>query len=273
MKHYELPGNARVPKEYINLVRELLWTPQSVTRVNTKVDVVIFNDIKSMLCELMKRYEEGSRIALVCAFTESEGDVQKRLCWDSMKNIRIGYPLQSGFSMYKSLNLKVKWLMDERREYPLYWQQRFDELTKLYAKYNKGFAFMSPTCVCSSVYGAQGMEAEYVGVVWGRDLIWRDGAWKVNPEPITDYVGGKYSLKVIANKDPSKALEMLRNRYYILLTRATKGVYLFFEDEVTKNFVTSALGAKVSEENCELTCPCLKRCTCLTPNRRGRRKR
>ena len=263
---YTLPGSARVPQEYIDLVRELLWPSNSLSAQNPStggVEVVVFKDIKDMLCELMKRHEEGNKIALICAFTESEGDTKKKLCWDSIKNIRIGYPLQSGFSLYKSLNLKVKWLMDEREEYPLYWHQDFEDLARLYAKHNIGFDRMDPVCVCSSVYGAQGMEAEYVGVVWGRDLIWR-GSWTVNPNPITDYVGGRYSLKSIASRDPSRALELLKNRYYIMLTRATKGVYLFFEDDETRDHVASMSGIPLVSENegCELTCPCLDNCTC-----------
>jgi hypothetical protein len=63
--------------------------------------------------------------------------------------------------------------MHERVEYPRYRNGELDPL-----KY------------CSLVYGAQVFDAHYVGVVWGRDLIWRNNVWTVNPDPITDYVGG-----------------------------------------------------------------------------------
>jgi hypothetical protein len=110
--------------------------------------------------------------------------------------------------------------MHERLEYPRYWNGELDPL-----KY------------CSSVYGAQGFEADYVGVVWGRDLIWRNNGWTVNPDPITDYVGERVSLKTIAYKDKKKALALLKNRYYIMLTRGLRGVYVFFEDKETANAV------------------------------------
>ncbi|MEJ2779537.1 DNA/RNA helicase domain-containing protein [Stygiolobus sp. CP850M] len=42
---------------------------------------------------------------------------------------------------------------------------------------------------------AQVFDAHYVGVIWGRDLIWRNNGWTVNPGPITDYVGGRFSLR------------------------------------------------------------------------------
>ncbi len=99
--------------------------------------------------------------------------------------------------------------MDEKTEYPAYWMGKLD-----------------PLSYCASVYGAQGFEVEYVGVVWGRDLIWR-GKWTVNPGPITDNVGGNNSLASIARRNRERALFLLRNRYLILLTRGTKRVYVF----------------------------------------------
>ncbi len=59
----------------------------------------------------------------------------------------------------------------------------------------------------------------------------------MNSDAITDYVGGKESLKRIANKDEKKALALLKNRYYIMLTRGLRGVYVFFEDRETSNTV------------------------------------
>jgi len=81
-----------------------------------------------------------------------------------------------------------------------------------------------------------------VGVVGGRDLVWREDRWFVNPEAITDNVGGRKSLAYIAKKDPERALQLLKNRYLILLTRGAKGVYVYFEDEKTKEYVKSMLG-------------------------------
>jgi hypothetical protein len=233
IKEYTLPRPVRVPADHLRAIRSLLWDNEFRS---SGIEVKVFDSVTDMLDQLRERYKEGNTIALICAFTESEGDRENKLSWTSIKNIRIGYPLQSGFSLYKGLNIKVKWLMDEKSEYPLYWRRDYAGLAKLY-----GMNQFDPVSVCSSVYGAQGMEAEYVGVVWGRDLVWRNGRWTVNPDPITDNVGGKKSLKSIAKNNPQVALELLRNRYYIMLTRATKGIYLFFEDEETKHHVKQLL--------------------------------
>ncbi|AGJ62777.1 DNA/RNA helicase domain-containing protein [Saccharolobus islandicus] len=222
VREYELPSPVREPKQYLDFVRKIL---EGVKGNPGNFDFRIFDDIVDMLKELENIKNKGGKIALICSFTESEGDAKEKTSWESIKNIRIGYPLQSGFDLYKGVKfkgeeLKIKWLMDEKTEYPRYWNGELDPL-----KY------------CASVYGAQGFEADYVGVVWGRDLIWRNNGWTVNSDAITDYVGGRESLKRIANKDEKKALALLKNRYYIMLTRGLRGVYVFFEDRETSNTV------------------------------------
>ncbi|MCE4628400.1 MAG: DUF2075 domain-containing protein [Desulfurococcales archaeon] len=228
-----LPSPVRVPRGHLEMVEALLWggPPRS-----SPLKVRIYYNIENMLRDLEAERRRGRRIALVCAFTESEGDKNDPLNWGNPRNIRIGYPLQSGFDHYKGLDLRVKWLMEPKIEYARYWMQKFHELAKLYEKDPAAPKPFRPVHVCSSVYGAQGMEAEVVGVVWGRDLVWR-GKWAVQPDPITDNIGGRKSLRSIARKNPARALELLRNRYYIMLTRATRAIYLYFEDDETEKHV------------------------------------
>ncbi|WP_252896923.1 DNA/RNA helicase domain-containing protein [Metallosphaera hakonensis] len=211
VEEYQLSSSIRVPNDYLNAVKSIL--DGKMVRIKD-YDLRLFDDIISMLNELRKRKEEGRKVALICSFTESEGDTKNKTEWN-LKNMRIGYPLQSGFDLYKNVNIRIKWLMDEKVEYPKYWRGELD-----------------PLGYCASVYGAQGFEADYVGVVWGRDMIWRD-SWTVDPSPITDYVGGGNSLSKIAKRDKDRALKLLKNRYYVMLTRGIRGVYIFFEDYQT----------------------------------------
>ena len=206
VKEYTLPTSYREDRNYLEWVRNLLWG-NPLRAEDLGIEVKVFDDIIDLLSSLEKKEDR----ALICAFTETDGEKVKE---------RIG----PSVNIYKDANIHVEWLMDERKEYPRYWSTKKRELNK-----------------CASVYGAQGFEAEYVGVVWGRDLIWR-GRWEINPSVITDNVGGnKYGLKSIAMKNREKALELLKNRYYVMLTRAIKGVYLFFEDERTKEFIKGLL--------------------------------
>ncbi|OYT40265.1 MAG: ATP-binding protein [Desulfurococcales archaeon ex4484_58] len=226
---YELPKPVRIPESYLETIRNLLT--RGVFEPGFKgIDFRIYDDIVEMINDLRKKYREGYRIALVASFTETPGNKENRRAPD---NLRIGYPLcmkyrggrcikYSDLDIYRDTGLEIYWLMDEKEEYPRYWMGLLDPL-----KY------------CASVYGAQGFEAEYVGVIWGRDLVWRNSRWEVNPDVITDYVGGKDSLKQIARRDKNRAYKLLVNRYIILLTRGTKGTYVFFEDNETREYIKS----------------------------------
>jgi len=226
---HELDRPARIPVVYLRAVRSLLsggdFRPEGLF-------FFLYDDIREMFRALKELHDRGCRVALVCAFTETPG---RKGGGKTDDNRRIGYPLckrvdrdgrcveRSDLEIYRGLGLDVYWLMDEKTEYPRYWSGGLD-----------------PLAYCASVYGAQGFEAEHVGVVWGRDLVWR-GRWTVNPRVITDDVGGDKSLKKIAQTDRERALLLLRNRYLILLTRATKSVHLFVEDAETRDYIKSLL--------------------------------
>ncbi|BCU71523.1 DNA/RNA helicase domain-containing protein [Stygiolobus caldivivus] len=67
------------------------------------------------------------------------------------------------------------------------------------------------------------------------------GGWTFDPDPITDYIGRNSLMKIAKKckdkKCREKVLALLRNRYYVMLTRGTKGVYVFFEDKSTEEAV------------------------------------
>ncbi len=214
----------RAPKNYIRFVRHLLWDEKAPESIDFEIKVN--DDIIQMLEGLKLKNATGRKVALLCAFTESRGDRKNP---KGLDNRRIGYPLPSGFDIYKDKGIDIYWLMNEKTEYPQYWMGKLNSLN-----------------YCASVYGAQGFEADYNGLVWGRDLIWRNG-WKINPNPITDTIGGQYSLKNIARNDTKKAIDLLKNRYYVLLTRSIRGIYIFFEDKETGMHVKEEI-SKIQRE-------------------------
>ncbi|MHB8996169.1 MAG: DNA/RNA helicase domain-containing protein [Armatimonadota bacterium] len=159
------------------------------------------------------------QVALVASFTESPGSPASTA---APENVRIGYPLESGLSLYKGSGAEVRWLM-RPAEYVRFWMQggsnRLDRV--------------------ASIYGAQGFESDYVGVVWGRDLVIRDGQWVLgDPMACYDTIDGLVS-RGRARRWCSDALELLRNRYRIFLTRGILGTFVFFEDDETRDYLTT----------------------------------
>lgn len=84
------------------------------------------------------------------------------------------------------------------------------------------------------VYTAQGFEFDYVGVIWGKDLVYDFNKQK--------WIGQKeFSSDSVVRRSGEEFIDYIKNTYRVLLTRGLKGCYVFFEDEDTKNFVRSRL--------------------------------
>ncbi|WP_341771569.1 DNA/RNA helicase domain-containing protein [Actinophytocola oryzae] len=78
------------------------------------------------------------------------------------------------------------------------------------------------------VYTAQGFEYDWAGVIFGKDLVVRDGRWRPQPNESHDT-----SVKRVRAKE---FLELARNTYKVLMTRGMQGVCLYSEDPETNGF-------------------------------------
>jgi hypothetical protein len=84
------------------------------------------------------------------------------------------------------------------------------------------------------VYNIQGFELDYVGVIWGRDLIYRfeQQAW----------VGDRTeSCDNVVRRSRDKFVDLVKNTYRVLLSRGMKGCYVCFLDKETEQFVRSRM--------------------------------
>jgi DUF2075 family protein len=102
------------------------------------------------------------------------------------------------------------------------------------------------------IHTCQGLELDYVGVIIGPDLVVRDG------EVVTDGAkrsGGDSSIKgykgLLKNDSASareKADLIIKNTYRTLMTRGTKGCYVYSTDAETNQYLqTQGVGALLPE--------------------------
>ena len=85
------------------------------------------------------------------------------------------------------------------------------------------------------VYTAQGFEFDYIGVIWGRDLVYRfDEGWVGQPEFSHDSI-----VKRSAKRAQARFATLVKHTYRVLLTRGLSGCYVYFEDPQTRDFVLS----------------------------------
>lgn len=89
------------------------------------------------------------------------------------------------------------------------------------------------------IYTAQGFEFDYVGVIFGKDLLYdpEAGAWIGDKAQSFDKAGARRA------KTDDGFLDLVKNTYRVLLTRGMKGCYVYFEDEASRDFFESRIGA------------------------------
>mgnify|MGYP002531256939 FL=1 len=80
------------------------------------------------------------------------------------------------------------------------------------------------------IYTAQGLGFDYVGFIWWDDLVWRTDHWEGHIDKVTRY--DEQLRDSITNN--TNAQELLLNIYRVMLTRAKKGLCIWFEDAETK---------------------------------------
>ncbi len=85
-----------------------------------------------------------------------------------------------------------------------------------------------------TVYTSQGFEFDYIGVIFGNDLIYNKERkkWEANP---------KNSYDSIVKRNNEKLAEHFKNVYRVLMSRAHKGVYVYFIDKDTKEYFKSKI--------------------------------
>ena len=102
------------------------------------------------------------------------------------------------------------------------------------------------------IHTSQGLEFDYVGVIIGDDMRYENG------RVITDFTKRARTdqslkgIKKLYKKDPDRAKkeadEIIKNTYRTLMTRGTKGCYIYCTDRALSVYLKKCLGAQKSEE-------------------------
>jgi hypothetical protein len=91
-----------------------------------------------------------------------------------------------------------------------------------------------------SIYTVQGDDLNYVGLIIGRDLIYRDGKLIFNRAACADTGAMKRSQRQVSEEQKiteQDMLEQILRTYRILMNRAVKGVYLYVCDDELREYL------------------------------------
>jgi hypothetical protein len=84
------------------------------------------------------------------------------------------------------------------------------------------------------IHTVQGMEFDYVGVIIGKDLIYRNGHIQTDKKAISK---DDRTSKIKTCRDDKVAERLIKNTYKVLLTRGQKGCFVFCEDEALREYL------------------------------------
>ena len=91
------------------------------------------------------------------------------------------------------------------------------------------------------IHTCQGLEFDYVGVIIGEDLKYRDGDIIVDHEERASTDRSLFGIKKMFRENPNKAAEtaeeVIKNTYRTLLTRGMKGCYLYCCDDELQSYL------------------------------------
>ena len=199
---------------YVDLVKHILFGEElSEMRNLGSFDIHFEQDLNSIDKILLEYQEMGNSVKWFAPY-----------CWDwksvnnpAVNDIKIGQnfdkqwnPMNNQYEWYRSTNL-----------------ESFNQV--------------------GSVYTAQGLDYDYTGFIWWTDLKWdkENNKWYFDKSKSKDpsFLSRIDEYEKQLKDDPSTVLnnilQIFLNQYYVLLTRARKGIYIWFEDKDTEEYIRS----------------------------------
>ncbi|WP_175192165.1 DNA/RNA helicase domain-containing protein [Achromobacter deleyi] len=97
------------------------------------------------------------------------------------------------------------------------------------------------------IHTCQGLELDYVGVIIGDDLVYRDGQIKTDATQRASSDQSVRGLKKMMRENPDNARGLadliIKNTYRTLMTRGMKGCYVYCTDKALGEYLRNRLGS------------------------------
>ncbi len=186
---------------YLQWIDKVLGIMDSdIVKYDPKMEFRIFDNPTNMMAEVRKRNAEKQNSARIAA----------GFCWPWSK------PNPDG-SLVKDVKID---------DFEMPWEKK-DEFWK-WATDDSGMEQVG------TVYTAQGFEFDYIGIIFGEDLIYdqKKKEWISLP---------KYSYDTMVTRNNTELTKHLKQVYRVLMSRAHKGVYVYFMNKDTEKYFRNNL--------------------------------
>lgn len=179
-------------QDYIEYIHNILHTSQKDTKgFNNKYDVFLFEDVNQMYQKIREQNKEYGLCRMVAGYAWK---------WKS-KNDPKAYDIIIGDYNYRWNSTQQDWVNSEN-------------------------AINEIGCI----HTIQGYDLNYVGVIIGNEISYRDGQIQIDSDSYYD----KYGKQTIKDKDILK--NYILNIYKTLLTRGIRGTYIYICDRGLREY-------------------------------------
>ena len=186
---------------FLNNLLELKPTANTSFEFN-KLQVKVFDNPVIMRDELRELNKENNKTRMIAGYCYDWNVKNKRGDWDII--------LPYGF--------KAKWNLEKDDHWAVN-PSSFEEV--------------------GCIHTCQGMEFDYVGVIIGKDLFFKDGHVRTNRACISkDDKSSGIRLKTTSDEDADM---LIKRTYKVLLSRGLKGCYIYCEDTPLRNHLKNKL--------------------------------
>ncbi|WP_367579763.1 DNA/RNA helicase domain-containing protein [Shouchella clausii] len=181
-------------------------------------DFRVYDDPNHMLADIKELNKKNNKSRMLAGY-----------CWEWPKNGR-NNTLQKDIEI-PEYNFKISWNLSDS-----IWAIEQDSVAE-----------------AGCIHTSQGLEFDYVGVIIGQDISFKDG------EVITDFSNRAKTdqslkgIKTMAKEDPDRAQaladQIIRNTYRTLMTRGQKGCFIFCTDPELNAYFRKRLNKSVAYED------------------------
>jgi len=190
---------------YLNWLDNLLEIRQTANDVfDFDYDFKVFTDLN----EMRKAIEEKNKV-------RNKSRILAGYCWDWVsKNNKDTYDI-----VFDEFDFKMKWNLS-----------------------NEIFAISDSSITeVGCIHTSQGLEFDYVGVIIGEDLTYKDGHIVTDPLKRASTDQSLKGIKTMIKTNPEKAYkiadEIIKNTYRTLMTRGMKGCYVYCVDKKIEDYL------------------------------------
>ena len=226
----ELTSQYRVQggSEYIAMIRYFLELSNDKIKFNKNhsYDFRVFDDPNEMFDAIKEKDEEGQYKKAL----QANGLIPNPSKYNGGCRVVAGYTYE-----WKSDHANRDGITDveiSKKNFAKKWNLQYGSGVTAYSWVDDPLSINEIGCI----HTCQGVDLNYCGVIIGRDIIYRDGKIQFVKQE-----HAKTDKSGIRTAPDDIAAQLIKNTYYVLLTRGILGTYVYCEDEELNNYLKTLI--------------------------------